>query len=136
MHYFKRFLWFAAWCVWLWLGFGLYRELPRQPGAAICTLPVEGRTHTVLGFIGQSNEVGLLTASSDRRKTRIVVHDAETGRLVRQAEGPAFGNYIWLPKTREDASFVLANDIPNPRSDEPRAGLHRLDLTSGEWSEL
>ena len=30
-----RFLWLAAWSSWLWLGFGLYRELPRETGPVV-----------------------------------------------------------------------------------------------------
>jgi hypothetical protein len=37
MRWLKRSLWISAWGVWAWLGVGLYRQLPREPGPAACT---------------------------------------------------------------------------------------------------
>jgi hypothetical protein len=53
MLYLKRFLWLSAWSVWLWLGFGLYRELPRDFGPVVSRLPFRP-SELVAGFVGDS----------------------------------------------------------------------------------
>jgi hypothetical protein len=37
MRWLKRFFWLFAWGAWAWLGFGLYRELPRSLGSLVST---------------------------------------------------------------------------------------------------
>src|SRR5262245_2431773 len=51
-----RSLWLAAWSFWLWLGFGLHRELPRQVGEAARQfekLPEEW----IAGFLDEGNSI-------------------------------------------------------------------------------
>ena len=48
-HWLSRSLWLAAWSFWLWLGFGLYRELPRELGPVVCRLPMNEAESTI-GF--------------------------------------------------------------------------------------
>jgi len=50
MKWLKRGCWLAVWCVWLWLGFGLYRELPRDLGPVVCKLPLNP-TEQFEGFL-------------------------------------------------------------------------------------
>src|SRR6476660_10364094 len=50
----KRICWITAWGVWLWLGFGLYRELPRDLGRVVCKLPTANLSTT---FIGDKHEI-------------------------------------------------------------------------------
>jgi len=43
-----HFLWLAAWSFWLWLGFGLYRELPRDLGPVVCQVKLRGLVEAFL----------------------------------------------------------------------------------------
>src|SRR5262245_59971685 len=84
----KRLLWLLAWGVWLWLGVGLYRELPRELGPMVSQLPV-GSRDTLLGFVGGSDEVAVLVGDEDRYGCRKVgLFDARTGDAVGSPVGP------------------------------------------------
>jgi hypothetical protein len=56
MKWLKRGLWLIAWSVWIWLSFGLYRELPRQTGALVCRLSL-GQNERIVGFLGDEKQV-------------------------------------------------------------------------------
>src|SRR6185295_4893402 len=86
MTYLKRFLWLAAWGVWLWLGFGLYRELPRELGPRVRKLWIEGE-YTPIGFVADTNNLAILTPPKGSRGfSNVLVVQAETGAFV--AEHP------------------------------------------------
>jgi hypothetical protein len=51
-----RSLWLAAWSFWLWLGFGLYRELPRDLGRVIFHHP-NADEQFVVGFVDHSPQL-------------------------------------------------------------------------------
>src|SRR5215203_5040798 len=51
LRHFKLVFWLAAWSVWLWLGYGLHRELPRDFGPVVRTLPFDVSVDRPLGFL-------------------------------------------------------------------------------------
>src|SRR5262245_28363659 len=87
-----RCLWLLAWAGWLWLGVGLYRELPREYGEPIARLPFRNRSN--LRFIGNTNRISML--KSNQAKTSIEVYDGETGALVFESPEQKVGEYLWL----------------------------------------
>jgi len=56
MIHLKRLFWLLAWSLWLLLGLGLYRELPRQTGAFVGRLPLS-ENERVIGFLGDEHRV-------------------------------------------------------------------------------
>jgi hypothetical protein len=51
MKWFKRGCWIAAWGVWVWCGFGLYRELPREFGPQVRSLSFPGDSNRIHAFL-------------------------------------------------------------------------------------
>ena len=90
MKWFKRGLWLAAWCVWLWLGFGLYRELPRDLGPRVCKIPVLTGDQ-VHGFLEGRYEVlvGAIDFNFMEKVYSCDVFDATTGTHLRSVRGKA-----------------------------------------------
>jgi hypothetical protein len=137
MKWFKRGLWLAAWGVWLWLGVGLYRELPRKVGPALCTLPVT-RT-SILGCVGDSNCFAVRRYPDRDESTQIQhveVYDAASGQLLQSTPiGPGFNPEVpdrlsirWGVLLRGER--VLADETIK------KGGFHALDLLTGKWREL
>src|SRR5688572_27522565 len=84
----KRFLWLFAWRVWLWLGFGLYRELPRELGPVVSRIPI-GKGHESLGFIGGSDAVANQEPPIDDMVVRTIKRiDANSGKPIGERLGP------------------------------------------------
>lgn len=88
MKWLMRCLWLLAWGVWLWLGVGLHRQLPRDLGPVVARLPMEP-SEQVLGFIKGSK---LATFRFDAATESSVIRrwDARTGRLEQEIGGPPF----------------------------------------------
>ena len=129
MTWVKRGLWAAAWGVWVWLGFGLYRELPRGWGTTLRP-PRLAPGSRPLGFLHGKNDVAVLKWTPG---TRGEVFDAETGITVRTVSDlPITGNL----QHRLDPCHrnVLFNyQLFNP--DRPK-GLYKPELDKGEWKRL
>src|SRR4051812_36148475 len=84
MRWRKRGLWFLGWSIWAWLGFGLYRELPRQVGPQVCRLPLEVGERP-LGFLyGEEVVVTQFHISAE-----FSCRDARTGEPLRRWVGPS-----------------------------------------------
>jgi len=93
-----RSLWLIAWSLWGWLGWGLYRELPRDLGPPLAHL-ISGAKLSLDGFLGGKPAlVGELYSApwflADRERT-IHCWDAQTGRELAQT-GP-FHVSRWAP---------------------------------------
>jgi hypothetical protein len=137
MRWLKRGLWLSAWGAWLWLGIGLYRELPRHLGPVVRRLPIaSGR---VLGFVGQSNFVAILEPiTGPLGTTTIPLFDAETGTEVRGGPQLRFALtgplIIGDPLTRSLRFGAIVGQRPMDVSSTTLRMLrpHRLDLLSGE----
>src|SRR5262249_9714102 len=88
-----RTRWLLAWSFWVWLGFGLARELPRRLGPALATLPKGGGITTV-GFIGDTNRVVLLDSTTNAATT-VSEYDAESGNQIFSVSGPVGNDFLW-----------------------------------------
>jgi hypothetical protein len=135
----KRFIgrvfWLAAWSVWLWLGFGLYRELPRELGPIARELPIASG-EAVLGFIGETNLIATQAAKDQFTPAILTIFNAETGRLVNRFEGPPM-NEIWCQTS--DAmrhGVVFANRLSEKTGVLLLSRLHVCDLSQGTWRRV
>lgn len=126
MKWVKRGCWVAAWGVWVWLGLGLYRELPRnfEKGVkldAAFELPA-------YGFIGDSHEVVVSSSNRGPKWGRQVfqIFDADTGRLIREFSHQG----LWA--TRDGNEFRRGVAFVNSFADDPKdVGFFCIDLISG-----
>jgi len=98
--YCKRFLWLLAWGVWLWLGFGLYRELPRRLGENVCKLPLLPHEE-VDAFLHDATSIITRQQSSSTVKPVFRRRSAMTGeieRIIASDQFPADStNHVVLP---------------------------------------
>jgi len=90
MRWVKRGLWLAAWSFWLWLGVGLYRELPRDLGRLVRTLSL-AQNEQVLGFDRSSHNV--VTRIDSPLSYRLV--DAQTGEELGRPVGNDLEARTW-----------------------------------------
>jgi hypothetical protein len=146
MKWLSRSLSLAAWSFWLWLGFGLYRELPRQLGPPVCTLPLE-RGAMALGWVSDTNYYAIQSAHSRDRDVGILLFDAETGRelaprspvpLMKRtfmdANRSAF--QVFRSTLRQGVLFGTNPDEREPGERGTREGIQVLHVMSGEWRRL
>src|SRR5688500_17339830 len=99
MNRFRRACWTAARGVWLWLGFGLHQELPRDLGPPIVARPLKDanlQVVTPVGFIGDTNRFVVVYRVGEhlRSFTEIRVYNGETGEVVLTAPGPAYSDFL------------------------------------------
>jgi len=106
MRWLPRTLWLLAWSFWAWLGFGLYRELPRSAGPVVRTLTLEQTEH-VLGFYGDSHSV--VTRTDRPLSYRLV--DARSGRELSRPVGNDLEARTWEScPNRQDGPFEFTYD--------------------------
>ena len=96
MLHLKRLLWLAAWSVWLWLGFGLYRELPRDLGPVVCKLQLTGG-QSLVGFDDRREEVIAKKRNYSEARDEYAALDVHTGKPTREVDKPSRG---WLQQRR------------------------------------
>lgn len=125
----KRGLWLVAWSVWIWLGFGLYRELPRDLGPAIAKISV-GKNVQDLGFIDDSNLVALAIETGGDAST-IAVVDVETGRRFSETPGPSLRDYIVSRHGN-----VFTRRLPKTEPGANDLGLYMIDLKAPTWKRV
>src|SRR5688572_11675447 len=80
MSHLKRVLWLAAWSVWLWLGFGLYRELPRDLGPVVCSYRLN-RDEQVDGFLPGGESFLVSQFGPDDRLPTFQIRSVATGEI-------------------------------------------------------
>lgn len=80
MKWIARCCWLAAWGVWFWLGFGLYRELPKKLGPRTCKLPI-GSGNEAFGFVGETNLIAVQVGSYGPIRN-LALFDAQSGNEV------------------------------------------------------
>jgi len=134
MKYVPRLLWLLAWSLWLLLGLGLYRELPRNIGLPLHELPIS--QGLILGFVADSNRVATFKPATINPST-VAFFDAETGRLVNQIEGPAT-NKFWCRSPEALRHGVLIVNRPSEKIGNAGwvSSLQLFDLVRGQWREL
>jgi hypothetical protein len=131
MKWVKRGLWVAAWGCWLWLGFGLYRELPRDLGPVVASIPMTNQQ--VAGFVGEANLVALVTG---RVSPTVELFDCETGQRKQTLDTglsrlPSEDLYRWLAR-----SLLFADGIRDSIDYKPALGLHCIDVAAGTINRL
>jgi hypothetical protein len=127
MIHLKRFLWLLAWAGWIWLGFGLWRELPREYGEPIAKLPYKDRGN--VSFIGDGNRISMLKRSQDR--SAVEVYDAEGGALIFASAEEKIGELNWYyPYSVRHPAF-LVKDVPSVG-----LGYSIFDFTNGKWRHI
>ena len=134
MRWIKRGLWLAAWGVWLWLGVGLYRELPRDIGAVVSRIPTE-RDFPILGFVGDSDHVAVQSPDSRASPSRIRVYEVATRILIRESIFPAW----FQPDPSRNGlrfGFLHTGLLATEAGVAGKRGLFILDVLKGEWRKL
>ena len=138
MIHFKRLLWLAAWSVWLWLGFGLYRELPRDFGPVAYRLPLRERERAIR-FLPDGRSVMTIELRArdqlGRLATTFSVVEIQTGKRLRSVDGPTAESLHLGDGTPElghyRGSLVLASEGPARGSEAGPPGLYLFDLADG-----
>jgi hypothetical protein len=120
-------LWLAAWSVWLWLGFGLYRELPRCLGPTVSRLPLQGGEN-VFGFLGGSEQIVLSPESGD---PQFQTFDARTGEKIRDFTFP--GGWRVSPERHIRTHGIVLGYGDSQGSNK---GLHVINLHTGVTTTL
>jgi len=120
MKWLARSLWLLAWSLWLLLGFGLYRELPRQIGARVSQIPLESGQSAA--FIKDTHHVAM-QPHPKYTKQGLKLFDAETGAYVRDV--PFEQRWAWLPPLETAKSHGVVVSQVGARW---RDGLQVLDL--------
>lgn len=80
MKWFKRTLWLAAWGVWVWLGVGLYRELPRKSGPQLSNVNFHG-LKMPMGFVGEQDVIAVQTSSRNNVRN-LTLCNARNGHVI------------------------------------------------------
>jgi hypothetical protein len=128
MTHLKRILWLSAWSVWVWLGFGLYRELPRDLGPVVCKLAF-AESEEPLGFLHGEDVVVSRFQKDGVDESLITLWNARSGSKLHEWRAPSFGNN-W----RGRSSISLRHGVVvGVRPDDASEDLKILDLRNGDW---
>jgi hypothetical protein len=124
-----RGMWAAAWGTWLWLGFGLYRELPRD-FPLVCDLSLPPNS-IVCGFLGDTHEVVFHErGASPQDGSHLYCVDAANATLLRTTK---FGGEASLLEstfaTLRDG--VILENVHYRTDDWKQMGFHALDVVRG-----
>jgi len=134
---FKRLLWLFAWSVWVYLGVGLYRELPRDLGPILRRLPF-GDDNQPVGWLDGGKTIITDSFNGDwftggNRRYRL--WDVASGEMIADREGPLIDTprpptfYAPPPPLVGVRQGVV---VGRPQAGAPRA----LDLRTGLWTNL
>lgn len=129
-----RAFWLAAWSLWAWLGWGLYRELPRDLGPPLCVLPLNLKTSRIVGWNDDTNHIALAVDDGLRHPT-IDVYDGATGKLLYSKPGAKLRSYIASVSQSRGCRAPFAIELSNG-TETTAEGVHRFDLETGEWQRL
>jgi hypothetical protein len=118
----QRCCWLAAWSVWLWLGVGLYRELPREVGPAVCKIPFTSCVTRAYGFDGPSRlVVGDLRKGAPKTAG---LYDTENGDCIARFPMPNVEwNLSWADSAMHHRHVVVKQ--------RDQGWLQALDLADG-----
>ena len=140
MKWFKRGLWLTAWSFWLWLGFGLYRELPRMPGRLASKLSFERDRDRPVGFIADTDNLVAIRGMHPTDEKAVEVYEAATRKRLQTFPTEEFTYEElashWFAK-RHGVLFVTHNSRRFINGDGgPFHGLNMLDVTNGRWRRI
>jgi hypothetical protein len=141
-----RSLWLLAWSFWAWLGWGLYRELPRSPAPVVRTLSLKAfgfdrGEEQLLGFIANGPLLATFEDVSSvprenpfrerRREFKLRVRDPDHDIIVREAVVAAFDRER-SPLFAAQNGIILASPSSDRRTNDTERGA--LDLRTGSWT--
>ena len=163
MKWVKRGLWVAGWCVWVWLGAGLYRELPRDLGPKACDLGLHDNDN-LYGFLGDGSTI-LTERVDDKLKQRtLTIRNSLTNAIERGIDASRFWNAniaAIMPqfsllvceqpndgathpdtpsvvdlRTGEIRSYPRIGRVDRVHRSLPRASFHYFDPSTKDYSRL
>jgi len=142
MPHLKRLVWLLAWSVWIYLGFGLHRELPRDLGPVVCRLPLQ-TGEKFQGFLRGREAVA--TSQFDRT-TGIAVfrlRDPWTGAVERETAVASAPSTLWTYTILTTHGFAVGYEQPTVVGGSGRIDLANLtgkvilvNLSTGERNDL
>lgn len=134
MKWIKRGLWVAAWGVWVWCGFGLYRELPRAfPLACDLSLPPNS---TLCGFIADTHEIVFHErGASPQDRSHLHTVDAANAKLLRSIQ---FSGEAALLKSTFDTlrQGIILENVHFRSAVRMRRGLYGLAINNNERRQI
>jgi hypothetical protein len=131
MTWVKRTLWLAAWGGWVWLGFGLSRELPRHVEQKKIDPPRDERKW-FCGDMEDGTSVTRIDGDDAGLSSRYDVVDTATGRLLHEWKGPDQDYPRW-ESSRLSVVAGVNRDAVEAGTEEP---FQLLDLRTGAWTPL
>lgn len=132
MKWLYNILWLTAWGVWLWLGVGLYRELPRDLGPVVCKLPLTP-TEKFVDFLHGAPSV--ITKNYDSLHARAVFRrrSAVTGEIEFELTPDGRDSDRWTFTVSARHGFVIGCEESLAVGSFPQAREIRLrEKLSGE----
>jgi hypothetical protein len=129
-----RSFWLLAWSFWVWLGFGLYLELPRGLGPPVAAVPALDVAPEA-GFLADTNRFALVRRHGALGGV-VETYDAESGALLAATPAPGMGDLLWPDCFLGGRGVLLAKALPNEDGTESAPGLHVLDLRAGRWRRV
>ena len=126
-----RSLWILAWSFWAWLGFGLYRELPRHVERKEIASPRDER-RWFCGDMDDGTSVTRIDGDDAGLPNRYQVVDTATGRLLHECKGPDQDYPRW-ESSRLSVVAGVNRDAVEAETEEP---FQLLDLRTGTWTAL
>jgi hypothetical protein len=130
MKRFRRTLWLAALGVWVWLGVGLHRELPRKLDV-VCKLRLE-TSDSPMGFVKESNQFAVKRRSTISEPA-ILVFDASSGELLRSSTARRAVEFASAPDFEHGCESLFVNSVP---TSDTGTELKEFNLTTGVWRTI
>jgi len=135
MPHLRRLLWLLAWIVWAWLGYGLYRELPRDPVSVESTWEFGANQRFLCWLPGEPTAITIEDGDADS-PSMVRSWDALTGRLKSEFSGP--GDVIDRPDCYclPRHGLLLCDARPELPGKPASQNWSVLDLKTGAWLDL
>jgi hypothetical protein len=127
----KRGTWLLAWSCWPWLGWGMYRELPRDPGPPLYTF--SEADNALFGTTGDGTAVITFEMNDRGEPWTIRRWSTENGRLEQEFAGPTFTDELKFEVSPKCHFLVTKKLAPLDRDSR---WLRSLDLRTGTWRDL
>jgi hypothetical protein len=135
MRWLSRGFWLLAWSVWLWLGVGLSRELPKVLGPTAFQLPNNSK-EDMIAFLHNRPSIFTLDDGADDRLPIIRLRNERTGDIELEVKSDGAG----IPR-----SFGFFNSFKHgfhgrceayPRTPNTTWPVFVLNLTTGKWNRF
>jgi hypothetical protein len=148
MRHVKRLHWLAAWGVWVWLGFGLHHQLPRELGPQVIALStaMNGvKESKPIGFVGEHDLIACRVTDANGNR-QVVLTNARTGSVTGNCKMPflSASHFDW----RRDAWSLASDDVlrdtlqfgtllgEESNENDPFYGVYALDVLADKRRRL